>query len=134
MRESSTPEGAAMDFLKQDQFYKELRERFTGRAVVFPHPTRLIFYSEGVRYVAETLNAYWLIDVIAAAQPFACRDAWLRQFQLWEVFGTNGKARVRCLRDADDTAFEVHEPAREFALDYVRLHVIDKTLHLPSEH
>jgi hypothetical protein len=57
---------------------------------------RDVIYTEGVKYVADNLGAYWLIDEIAFAQKYAPR---LRNedFQNWElVVSAGGSAVLTC--------------------------------------
>lgn len=92
-------------------------------------------YTDGVAFLVESAKAYWLLDVIASWQPKALRDAWLREFQLWELFvrGDN-TATVVCSRDSEDVAFRQEIPWTEFPLDYVKLYVEGGVVLLPSEH
>ena len=54
---------------------------------------------------AERTRCFWLIDLIAILQLRAWKDAWLRQFQLGELFVNDGRAALVCSRDSDDVAF-----------------------------
>jgi hypothetical protein len=41
----------------------------TGTATWFRHWTGSLVYTEGVKYLAETFGAYWLIDLVASWCP-----------------------------------------------------------------
>jgi hypothetical protein len=111
----------------------ELRQ-FTGSEEFYLHFLKGFRYTEGVRYLAEQARCHWLIDAIASWQPEALKDAWLREFQLWELLVENGKARLVCSRDSEDVAFYQAIETTDFPLDYVRLYVENGTLMLPTEH
>ncbi len=42
--------------------------QFTGTERYFRGPNRVLVYTEGVQYLAEAAQAYWLIDAIASWQ------------------------------------------------------------------
>lgn len=89
----------------------------------------------GVKFLAEEARAYWLIDAIALAQPLALRDAWLREFQLWELFvGEDRAATLVCSRDSEDEVFRRRIGYTTFPMAYVKLYVEGRVLLLPSEH
>ena len=122
-----------MDFSEQNALYAELRQ-FTGSTEFFRHFTNAIIYTQGVRHLATRGRLYWLIDVIASLQPRALKDRALREFQLWELWITNGKAVLVCSRDSEDEAFRLQLKTCDSALNYVRLYLENGTLLLPSEH
>ena len=91
--------------------------------------------SDGVKFLVDVMNAYWLLDVIASWQPKALQDESLREFQLWELVVRSDKtARVSCLRDMDDVAFRQEIPYTEFPFEYLRVYVERGVMLLPSEH
>ena len=59
--------------------------QFTGSEHWYRHAmVRDILYTDGVKYVAETGGAYWLLDEIALAQRFDKLIA-AEEFQLWKL-------------------------------------------------
>jgi hypothetical protein len=59
--------------------------QFTGSEHWYRHTmVRDVLYTDGVKYVAETADAYWLIDEIAFAQRGNTRLA-AEEFQLWKL-------------------------------------------------
>ena len=91
--------------------------------------------TDGVKFLAETANAYWLLDVIASWQPKALRDPALQEFQLWELFvRPDHSATVVCSRDSEDKAFQQEIKYTDFPLEYVRLYVEQRVMLLPTEH
>lgn len=116
-----------------EQFRRTLRG-FTSSETL--HPSLLgVRYTEGVKFLAEALRAYWLVDAIASWQPAALQDSGLAEFQLWELFvKDDGSARLICSRDTDDKVFQQRIPATDCPIDYVRLYLEGGDLMLPSEH
>ena len=108
---------------------------FTGTTAYYQHWTKLIVYTDGVKYLAEAARAFWLLDAIALAQPRALRDGSLREFQLWELYVRDDRsASLVCSRDSDDEAFRRAIDYTDFPIDYVKLYVEGNVLLLPSEH
>jgi hypothetical protein len=71
--------------------------QFTGTEHWFRHGlSRGVAYTDGVKYVADTAGAYWLVDIIAIAQRL---DEAVREepFQLWKLeVRENDSATVIC--------------------------------------
>jgi hypothetical protein len=122
-----------MDFTEQETLRAELRE-FTGSTEFYWHFTHAFRYTEGVKFLAERARIWWFLDLIASWQSRALQDPALREFQLWELRITEGKAVAVCLRDSEDEAFRQKIEFADSALDYVRLYLEGGTLLLPSEH
>jgi len=106
--------------------------QFTGGEETSRHFTGLL-YTEGVRYVAETYGAYWLIDAIASYQH-TIKTTRLREFQLWELLIAEGKVSLTMRGDTGEP--EVIRQEIEFTdfPDSIRLYVCNNTLLLPSEY
>jgi hypothetical protein len=120
--------------IEANALYAELKQ-FTGSTALHRHWLPRFYYTEGVRFLAEHTRCYWLIDLIAILQLRAWRDAWLRQFQLWELFvKKDGSAILACSRDSEDVAFREVVRATDFPIAYLHLYVQDGVLMLPSEH
>lgn len=113
--------------------YAELNQ-FTAPAVLHRHWLPRFHYTEGVHFLAERTRCYWLIDLIAILQLRAWKDAWLRQFQLWELFVSDGRGVLVCSRDSNDVAFRKRIETTDFPIPYVHFYVDDGVLMLPSEH
>lgn len=107
---------------------------FTGTTEYHRHWSGMRF-TDGVKFLAETAKAYWLLDVIASWQPKALRDPWLEEFQMWELFvRTDRTASAVCSRDSEDVAFRQEIEFTDFPLDYVKVYVEGGVMLLPSEH
>jgi hypothetical protein len=114
-------------------FYAQLNQ-FTGSTEFYRHWLKGFSYTEGVRFLAKQARCYGLIDLIASLQVRALKDAWLREFQLWELFVKDGTGILACSRDSDDVAFREVIGSTDFPITYVHLYVEGGVLMLPSEH
>lgn len=125
--------------------------QFTGTETWHPHFTRLL-YTDGIQYVAEQAEAYWLIDAIASYQHQLKQDEYLADFQVWvlSVAGEgerkypfilpegNHKAVLTCWSDTPKEG--VKPPVIQqieytnFPLIELKLYVSSGVLMLPSEY
>src|SRR5258706_3106470 len=121
------------DLTEANAFYAQLNQ-FTGSNEFYRHWLKSFRYTEGVRFLAEHARCYWLIDLIASLQVRALKDAWLREFQLWELFVKDRRGILVCSRDSDDIAFREVIKATDFPIAYVHFYVEGGVLMLPSEH
>lgn len=109
--------------------------QFTGTEQYYRHWTRILVYTDGVKFLAESAGAYWLLDAVALAQPRARRDPALREFQLWELSVRKDRSAILvCSRDSEDEAFRREIDYTDFPMEYVKLYVEGEVLLLPSEH
>lgn len=124
-RESASTEAAEL---------RTMLRSFTGTVEYHAHWSGMR-YTDGVKFLVETAKAYWLLDLIASWQLEALRDAWLQEFQLWELFvRPNRDATIVCSRDSEDEAFRQEIESTDFPLDYLKLYVEGGIVLLPSEH
>ena len=52
--------------------------QFTGTECYYPHWTKKLVYTDGVKFVADVAEAFWLIDLVASYQPLKVA------FQVWK--------------------------------------------------
>ena len=108
-----------------------------------------IRYTDGVQFLAEEAQCYWLIDVIASYQTKKLlADEMLRDFQLWLlVVGDSHnfikpkseyKAVVTCWRDTPDIGIkppvQQHIEFTDFPLSEIKLYLCNGVLMLPGEY
>lgn len=121
--------------MNANQLQKSLNG-FTGTEQYFRHWSGLL-YTDGVKFLAETAQAYWLIDAIASWQKKAIKDKMLRDFQFWSLQTKQGSelkgANLICFRDTDDEAFRQKIEYTDFPMDEIKLYVENGVLMLPSE-
>jgi len=79
--------------------------QFTSTENYYRHSAGRMYYTDGVQYLAETAQAYWLIDLIASYQDDKriTQDKMLRDMQIWhlDVDLTNRQATIVCKGDSD---------------------------------
>ncbi|MFM6191146.1 DUF6876 family protein [Planktothrix sp.] len=125
--------------------------QFTGTETWYRHFTGLL-YTDGIQYLAEQAEAYWLIDAIASYQHQLKRDEYLAYFQVWVLsVAGEGERKYPFLLPEDgykavltcwpDTPKEGVKSAviqqieyTDFPLIELKLYVSDDVLMLPSEY
>lgn len=121
-------------------------QHFCGTEEYYKHFLGL-HYTEGVKYLAENAQAYWLIDAIASHQPRARRIHSLTEFQLWFLHvGKEHKfikprspnaAVLTCWEDSPTAetkpAIIQQIPFTNFPLPEIKLFLQERVLLLPSE-
>lgn len=81
-----------------------------------------VVYTEGVKDLAETNGAYWLIDLIASYQHEL--GAPEHDFQLWELSVSGGSGKVTCRKDTDELPdVEQEVVLTEYPKAYTKLYV-----------
>jgi hypothetical protein len=126
--------------------------RFTGTSGYHKNWTGLL-YTDGIKYLAEKAECYWLIDAIASYQHKLKRDPDLARFQLWilSVAKEEGERKYPFIKIKNDmgcaltcwrdTPKEGVKPSKvqqieytDFPLPEIKLYVVDGILLLPSEY
>jgi hypothetical protein len=113
-------------------------QAFSGSEEFFRHWTRKLIYTQGIDFLVESCEAYWLLDIIASYQAKCAKDDMLCDFQIWTVKVVNkGRtATVTCLRDTDDVAFTQEIEYTDFPLSEIKLYCErgeEMTVMLPNE-
>ncbi len=106
-----------------DQFHGTLHyyKNFTGLRL-----------TEGIKYLEERAECYWLIDLVGSYQPeFA--DV---RFQLWEVEVVEGISTLLTMREDTDKPVLVrqHVPFTDFPLERFSFYCVDNVMMLKSEY
>jgi hypothetical protein len=104
-----------------------------GSESVFPHPTGRLVYTEGVQFLAEQADAYWLIDLIASW----CPDPRLQpeDFVHWKLTVNEDRTAVAIADDGNgNELLRQAIPFTDFPLDEITLYLTERTLLLPSEY
>lgn len=111
----------------------DLRQ-FTGTEFWYRHPfKRTILYTDGVKYMAETGGAYWLIDEIVFAQ--AEQRIAAVPFQFWTLKVCADHTATLTCENGDCTIISTKELTfTDFPLDEIRLYFTDNVILLPSEY
>jgi hypothetical protein len=118
--------GAIQDYMAQCNGSETLYKHWLG-----------IKYSSGIKFVADTAGAYWLIDAIASHQRKARYNQRLQELQIW--FLRRNKKNRWTLSCYEDTG-EGEKPKilqrieySDFPMDEIKLYVENGVLLLPQE-
>lgn len=113
---------------------KRALAQFTGSEVVYRHPlSRRIRYTEGVQYLAEMAQCYWLLDMIALMEPEIA--AQMPEMEFWTLtVHADESATLVCEADAGITVYERKITWTDFPLPEIKLWCANGILYLPSEH
>lgn len=100
----------------------------------YRHWSQRIRYTEGIRYMAEQAEAYWLID-LAASWQFD-RRVRHEDFQVFKLdVDTEQHEGIVTITDGDGHMLASQKiPYTDFPLDEFKCWVIDGTMLLPSEY
>jgi hypothetical protein len=123
-------------------------KQFTGTDNYYKHLLGLR-YTDGIQYLAEKAQCYWLIDVIASHQTKKLlADQMLKDFQLWLLVVSDShefikpkphhQAVVSCWGDTPNVG--IKPPVRQdidftdFPLSEIKLFLVQGVLMLPGEY
>jgi hypothetical protein len=96
--------------------------------------------SDGVKWLCEAADSFWLADAIASHHGKCMKDPMLRYMQFWTLTVHPDKsATLTCDRDEGDTAFTQAIPLTDFPLETIRIWVGAQgegefSIFLPSEY
>ena len=107
---------------------------FTGTQNWYKHWLGLL-YTDGIKYLVEEAQCYWLIDAIASYQTRKfLQDEDLRDFQIWRLEVKDNAGTLICERDTDNEVLRQTIPYTDFPLAEIKLYLSQKVLMLPSEY
>ena len=81
--------------------------RCTSRYYKNSIPWQPFIYTDGVKYVAEVGEAYWILDLIGSwqSEQVVKDDTMLQKIQFWNLtVNENSNAEMICERDSGDVA------------------------------
>jgi len=109
--------------------------QFTGTEQWYRHSiNRTVLYTDGVRYVAEHGQAYWLLDEIALIQPYDKNIA-AEEFQVWKLdVQPDNTATLTCDDGNGHVVFSKEIPYTDFPLETITLYFANDVIHLPGEY
>jgi len=114
---------------------EDLRQ-FTGSEHIYRHVLAPnVVYTDGVKYVAETAGAYWLIDEIAFSQMM--KPIQKEEFQVWKLVKKDKnscQAILSCEDGNDNQIYSKEIGWTDFPLDEISLWYTNNTILLPSEY
>jgi Family of unknown function (DUF6876) len=107
---------------------------FTGSEHWYRHGlVRSIVFTDGAKYIADAVGAYWLLDEIALAQRFVEAVA-AEEFQVWKLAVNADSSAVLTCEDGNGNAvFSKAIPFTDFPPEGITLWFENNTIYLPSE-
>lgn len=104
---------------------------FTGTMQYFRHWMKFN-YTDGVKFLAETGNCFWLLDAIGSYQ-YKVKNI---PFQVWTLKVSEDKTAVLEMREDSNTPVIIKQeiPYTDFPLKEITLFYIDGVLLLTSEY
>ena len=107
--------------------------QFTGSENWHRHGlNRNVLFTDGAKYVADTADAYWLLDEIAVSQ--LCKVVSAEEFQVWKLrVQADHSAELICEDGNDKVVFTKKIPFTDFPLDEFALYFRDNVIFLPNE-
>lgn len=118
-------------------------DQFTGTESYYRHRfLNSLLYTDGVKFLAEEGEAYWLIDAIASHQinPQVQSHPQLQEIQFWELsVDESNSATLTCSWDTDEPVVTQKIGLTDFPLKQVQIYVQAaekgrKVMLLPSEY
>ena len=107
-------------------------EQFTGSEQLYQHWLG-IKYTDGIKYLADTAGAYWLIDYIASAQ--VVKSVRQEPFQVWKLTVASDSSSDISADDGNgNIVFRKKIEYTDFPMKSVKLYLCDNVLLLPSEY
>ncbi len=116
----------------REEIRKELAF-FTGSEQFYKAYPKVII-TEGVKFLAERAEAFWLIDLVFSYQTIA--KVKKESFQVYElkVDLNNKSSKMVCTDGNENVLHNQNIPFTTFPLESIKLYYTDGTLLLPSEY
>lgn len=103
---------------------------FHGTESYYTNPMYPFKWTDGVKYLVENGECYWLLDAIASWQKKLDSS----QIQFWMlIVNPDNSAVLTCERD-DEPVITQQIPFTDFPLEEITLYLCDGVLLLPSEY
>tara|TARA_R110000744_G_scaffold243283_2_gene360208 strand:+ start:551 stop:1060 length:510 start_codon:yes stop_codon:yes gene_type:complete len=118
---------------------KERLQHFNGSLVLYQIPLIKTKFTEGIRYLAQAGNCFWLVtDTSVVAKSLVDKSRFIsidfRKFTEEEKSTMGYEAKID-YSDGNGHIYETHKyHLNNFPLDEIRLFFVEDTLMLPSEY
>lgn len=110
----------------------QLRE-YTGTSQWYRHPLSGLLFTDGIKGMADTFQAWWLVDLILSHQRNP--NLQTEPFQTWQLQRLQGDQFEAVATDGNKRRLaHQHIPFSDFDADCITLYVCDGVLLLPSEY
>lgn len=107
---------------------------YTGSDTLYRHGlARQVLYTDGVKFLADSAGAYWLLDEIALTQkkPSVVGE----EFQVWKLVVNSDSTGVLTCDDGNgNVVHRIDIPFTDFPLSEIKLYVANNTIMLPGEY
>ena len=114
-----------------EQIKDELRS-FTGTEYYYKHPFG-IYFTDGVKFLAEVCSCYWLIDAVASWQYDSKVKA--QEFQVYRLKVKKDQSAVLLIENGNNRIIQKQElEFCDFPLDQIEIWFSNGVAYLPSEH
>ena len=109
--------------------------QFTGSETFYRFGLRGdVLITEGVKYVADTAGAYWLLDAICIANIYETKVR-AEEFQLWTLaVKENSTASLTCGDGNGNVIYQQTLDFTDFPEPGIRLYFCNGTILLPTEY
>ena len=100
-----------------------------GTERYWKNPTLCFQYTDGVHFLWESCDAYWLLTAISSYRR-------KESFQIWNLKKFDDKTAVLTMQEDSDCPYLVQQKIHytDFPLDEIQLYLIDGILLLTSEY
>lgn len=109
-------------------------KQFIGSGIIYQHCLSIKF-TEGVKYLADAAEAYWLIDGIASHQiKRFLSNTKLQYFQIWHLLAKEKSGTLICEWDTGKEVIRQEIEYTDFPIASIKLYLVSKVLMLPNEY
>ena len=118
--------------MKSPEEIRSELDQFTGTEHYYRHFFGVV-YTDGVKYLSEQCQCFWLFDAIASWQtdPKVMKE----EFQVWKLKVLEDKSAILSCEDGNYNVIVTQEiEYTDFPLDSITVFFANSTLYLPSEH
>ena len=116
------------------QNFEEKLAQFTGSDNVYWHAVGEMVFTDGVKFLADVAQCYWLLDIIGSYLI----DPKIRElpFQIWELKVNEDNSAVVTMKEDTDLPKVVRQeiPFTDFPLKEIKFYFTQAILMLPSEY
>jgi hypothetical protein len=122
--------------IKKKTTMKNANDNFgssNGSENFYCHKPSLMLYTDGVKELAESSSAYWLIDLIISHQCH--REINLERFQVWDLKRVKDNVFTILATDGNHNKVTSQEiPFSDFPYDMATIWLVDGCMMLPCEY
>jgi hypothetical protein len=116
----------------REEILSELNH-FRGTEYYYKHPLGLVKYTDGVKYLAESAECYWLIDVVASYQVEKKFNK--EKFLVFHLKVNSDLSAKITITDGNESILGMQMlEFTDFPLKEITLWCIDRIVLLPSEY